>query len=141
MIKPTVWRLTIILALLAVAGYFFLKEPPATVKSPPPIDRPPKSSDPVPAGAGSPPAPATELRTGKMELSSPPAGFKSAPATAAPFSYTLKKENNERPILPGVTFSPGQGVSIKTTNADETVQIKRDAGQTTDYQVMWQKKY
>lgn len=141
MTKPTLWRLAIILTLLAAIGYFALPGTPTSVKSPPPVGKPPSAPAHVPAGVENLPAPAAEPRTGRMEMSSSPPSFAPTPSAPATLSYSLKKENSERTILPGVTYSPGQGVNIKTANTNETVQIKRDAGQTTDYQVMWQKKY
>lgn len=138
--KRTLWLLGTILA-LAAAGYFALQGGPAAVKSPPQPAPTAPAAAPAAGERLAAPAPQDQPRTGRMELADAPRPFTPA-APAGQFSYSLKKENNERVILPGVTYSSAEGVSIKTAARNETIQIRRDPGnQAGDYQVMWQKKY
>jgi hypothetical protein len=142
--KKSLWRLAIVLALLTAAfllvqaGFFAVQDPP-----PGPPAAEPAAAPPAQPAAESPSPAATGNRSGQMKLADKPEAFTPAPAADADYSYTLKKQNNERVILPGVTIMSGaKGVSIKTADKDETVQIKRDSTYPTSaYQVMWQKKY
>lgn len=142
--KKTLLRLAIVLALVTAAflfvqaGFFAVQGPPPAQPAAAPAAVPP--AQPV---AESPSPAAAANRSGQMKLADKPETFTPAPADDAEYSYTLKKQSNERVILPGVTIMSGvKGVSIKTADKDETVQIKRDTTYPTSaYQVMWQKKY
>ena len=146
MAKKTLWRLAIVLTLITTAfllvqaGFFAVQGPPPAEPVAGPAVAPPAqpvAENPSPAAAAN--------RSGQMKLADKPDAFTPAPAADDEYSYTLKKQSNERVILPGVTIMSGsgaKGVSIKTADRDETVQIKRDATYPTSaYQVMWQKKY
>ncbi len=144
MAKKTLWRLAIVLTLITTvfllvqAGFFAVQGPPPSPPAAEPAAVPP--AQPV---AESPSPAAAANRSGQMKLADKPEAFTPAPAADAEYSYTLKKQSNERVILPGVTIMSGaKGISIKTADKDETVQIKRDATYPTSaYQVMWHKKY
>lgn len=86
-----------------------------------------------------PPAAAGQPRTGQMRLEPEP---KEEPAEqTAGFAESRKKES-DKTILPGVTLNPGgQGVCIQLADKNETIQLKRNASESTDYQMMWQKKF
>ncbi|MDT8902484.1 hypothetical protein [Anaeroselena agilis] len=142
--KKTFWRLATVLALVTVAallvhaGYFAVKSPPPapSLATPDPVPpATPSAEKPAPAASGS--------RTGQMRLADKPEAFKPAPGDIVDYSYSLKKESNERAILPGVTVESGaKCVNIKTADKDRTIQIKRDDTHPGNgYQVMWQKKY
>ncbi|MDR7867001.1 MAG: hypothetical protein RIN56_09275 [Sporomusaceae bacterium] len=144
MAKKTLWQLAIVLTLvttaflLVQAGFFAVQGPPPAPPAATPAAVPPAQ----PVAESPSPAPAAN-RSGQMKLADKPEAFTPAPAAAVEYSYTLKKQSNERVILPGVTIMSGaKGVSIKTADKDETVQIKRDdTYPTSAYQVMWHKKY
>lgn len=142
--KKSLWRLAIVLALITAAfllvqaGFFTVKTPPPKPPAVAPAavpSAPPAAENPTPAAAGNP--------SGQMRLADKPEAFTPAPADTADYSYSLKKPNDERAILPGVTVMSGvKGVNIKTAEKDETIQIKRDSTYPSSaYQVMWQKKY
>jgi hypothetical protein len=142
MAKSSLRRLVLALALVTVAfllvhtGFFAVKSPPPAPPAPTPAAAPPAppappAETPAPAAAGG--------RNGQMRLADKPETYAPTPPADADYSYSLKKQDNRRVILPGVSYVPGQGIDIKTSGKDATVQIKRDS--TYDYQVMWQKKY
>lgn len=142
--KKSLGRLAIILALLTAAfllvqaGFFAVQGPPPA----PPVAEP-AVAPPAPPAAVNPSPAAPGNRSGQMKLADKPEAFTPVPVADADHSYTLKKQSDERVILPGVTIMSGaKGVSIKTADKDETVQIKRDSTYPASaYQVMWQKKY
>jgi len=141
--KKSTWRLAIVLALITAAyllvhaGFFAVQSPPPATPGQAPATAPAAT----PAGESLPPA-APGPQSGQMKMAEAPRSFTPSPPAATDYSYSLRKQNNERAILPGVTISPGQGVNIKTANKDENIQIKRDSTYpASDYQVMWQKKY
>jgi len=142
--KKPLWLLAIVLALLTAAflfvqaGFFAVQGPPP---SPPAAE--PAAAPPAPAAAETPSPAASGTRSGQMKLADKPKAFEPGPPVDADYSYTLRKNGGEREILPGVTIMSGtKGVSIKTADKDETIQIKRDStNSTSDIQVMWQKKH
>ncbi|HWQ61867.1 MAG TPA: hypothetical protein VN521_06120, partial [Negativicutes bacterium] len=88
------------------------------------------------------PATASELPKRQMQMEETSKAFTPSPTAVADYSYSLKQQRSERTILPGVTVGPGKAVSVKTANKDETIRITRDSTYpSSDYQVMWQKKY
>lgn len=133
-----------LLVVLLVGLYFFFQggatfmtnkpSMPPTIKTEAPAPLPPAKQQTVTTAAESP-------SSGTVELSTESYHTQSAPQNNSDLSYSLKRENKERQITPGVTFVPGQGISIKTDNKDETVQLQRDHTYNGDYQVMWKKKY
>ncbi len=145
--KKSLWHLAIVLALITAAflliqaGFFAVKTPPPAPPAPPSVA---PAAVPSASAAAENPSPATAgNRSGQMRLADQPEAFTTAPAADADYSYSLKKQNDERVILPGVTIMSGaKGISIKTAEKDGTVQIKRDSTYPSGaYQIMWQKKY
>ncbi len=143
--RTAAWRLAIITAIVAVVGLLLSvcliaqkSPPPAAPPGPAQVAAPavpPAAEDPIPVAAD-------KSRKGHMRLAEQPKTYTQAPSAATSFSYSLRQQHNERTILPGVTYSPSQGVSVKTAGKDETVRITKDSTYpSTDYQVLWQKKY
>lgn len=81
-------------------------------------------------------------QTVRLRLSPASSGGSDSAYSPADFSYSIKRENKEVEILPGVTYAK-RSVCIKTANKDETVQLQRQHldNSNTDYRVLWQKKY
>lgn len=138
-------RLAIIGAIAVLVGLLFSgvwlvarKNPPVASPTPAPVAAPV-----APAAAEEPsPAPSAEAAHGQLKMAGQPRAFTPSSSAADDFSYSLRQERTERTILPGVTYSPSQGVNVKTADKDATIRITRDATYTTtDYQVMWHKKY
>lgn len=142
MTRKALLRAVIVLALL-VTAFFAVQtmlvslHPPApapvpATAEPPPASAPQASPAAAPAGEG--------MRTGRMALEDH--GHNSVvrpPAAPEPAYYSLKRENAERVILPGVTINSAREVCVKLAGKDEQIRIKRDSG--SDYQVMWQKRF
>ncbi len=143
--KKTAWRLALIAALVAIAGLLAHAGLVALQGSPPasPPQQAPAAATAVPAAREPSPEAAAEPRSGQMRMAEAPKTFTPSPSAAADYSDSLKKPRERTiPILPGVTYSTGNGVSVKTANKDETIRITRDSTYpNTDYQVLWQKKY
>jgi hypothetical protein len=143
-LKAKWWILVILIALLA-GLYAVWQGGNLTTKEKPPAPAETKTAVPAPPKAEETEVPATAeetARSGQMQLSPAPGSFTSAPRADADFSYSLKKDSTERELLPGVTYDPGQGVNIKLNNKQESIQLQRDhTYPTTDYQILWKKKY
>ncbi|MBP2651176.1 MAG: hypothetical protein H6Q74_2001 [Firmicutes bacterium] len=54
---------------------------------------------------------------------------------------SIKRVNNERIIAPGLSYIPGEGLSFKLRNQQETVQLQRSMAYASECQVFWKKKY
>jgi hypothetical protein len=57
------------------------------------------------------------------------------------YSLSLKKDSNERQITPAVSITPGKGVNVKLPGKDETIELEKDHSYSSDYQVVWKKKF
>lgn len=143
--KKTAWRLALIAVLVAIAG-LLVHAGLVALQSPPPASPPeqtPAAAPAAPVAQEPAPSAAAEQRSGQMRMAEAPKTFTPSPSAAADYSDSLKQPKERAiPILPGVTYSSGKGVSVKTANKDETIRITRDSTYpNTDYQVLWQKKY
>ena len=56
-------------------------------------------------------------------------------------SMRLERERKEREIVPGVVFTPGEGVSIKLPDDQERIHIQRSKSDNGQYELLWKKKY
>ncbi len=144
--KNLLRRLAVLL-ILAAAAYLAVAAGPPVAQTPPAAspEHTPAAMPPAPAGDRQPaPAPASvsAARSGQMRLSEAPDTFVSSQPQPAGYTYSLKKEHKEHAVMPGVTFVPGDGVHIKTSDKETTIRITRDPTYpASDYQVMWHKKY
>ncbi|MBP2655292.1 MAG: hypothetical protein H6Q73_2861 [Firmicutes bacterium] len=59
----------------------------------------------------------------------------------APLMINFKRVNKERVIVPGVSYIIGEGLSIKLSKPEETIEIQRSTSYSRDYQLFWKKKY
>ncbi len=142
-IKP-LWRLAIIVALFAALGLLAHAGLVAVNSAKPaaPQERAPVAVPTPPAAPEPPPATAAGPRNEQMRLAEAPKLFTPAPPAATDYSYSLRQQRDERTILPGVTIGPGKALNVKTAKKDETIRITRDSTYpSSDYQVLWQKKY
>ncbi|VBB07623.1 Hypothetical protein LUCI_2888 [Lucifera butyrica] len=121
---------------------------PADTRSVAPVEKQPVHSG-FPAGTG-------ENRTGTLRLVPEPQTVVSPSRPTADISYSIRKEKKQDyPIMPGVTFEPGEGLNIKTADAADGIQVRReginiklsndpDAASiqiNRDHQILWQKKF
>jgi hypothetical protein len=56
-------------------------------------------------------------------------------------SFVFKRVNKERVIMPGVSYIIGEGLSIKLSKPEETIEIQRNTSYSRDYRVFWKRKY
>lgn len=140
---------TALLVTVLAALYLFSQGGQVFVKQAPPL--PPEVKTEPPAASVSPAPPETVSsgdsaaaqsggQSGSLTLAPVPRGQDTLPANSD-YSYTIKNEKKELQILPGVTYAPRDGVSIKTSSKDEVIQLQRDHSSNTDYQVLWKKKF
>jgi hypothetical protein len=137
-----------ILVILLVGLYLFFQGGQLFVKQVPPAP-PEVQTEPPATPSAAPLENVSSVSSGVGDVSqSSSLALSPAPRTgdlsqaSSDYSYSIKKpEKKELQILPGVSYVPKEGVSIKTASKDETIQIQRDRSYNTDYQVLWKKKY
>jgi hypothetical protein len=132
-----------LLVVLLVGLYFFFQGGALVVTDKPSEPSTSKTEVPAisPANQKSETPAAQAPTSGTIALSEEARNNQAVPQANPEFSCSLKKEDNERKIAPGVAVIPGQGISIKTDAKDETVMLQRDHTYNGDYQVLWKKKY
>jgi hypothetical protein len=152
-LKVKLWQVSIVIILIGIL-YFWLSGFSVNNKTVTPITPiTPESQTLEPSIENTPPdqEKKTPIKSSKdidvndkdtLKLSPPEEDYLSTSRPNVEFSCSLKKDNKERIILPGVTYKSGEGVNVKLDDEQETIQIKRDSTyHPNEYQVVWKKKY
>lgn len=86
----------------------------------------------TPAGPASDESVTMQLASARNHTPSP---------TAQPeISFSQKRENKERTLMPGVTYQAGEGINM-ALDEDEKILIRRDGTYRKEVQVMWKKTF